>query len=317
MRNITLDIVRVVLALIVVAIHGGFLADIDPLASFLTIHGLFRVVVPIFFLISGYYFHSTLKKQRASGWLKHILILYIVWMLIYLPQWFSISEDALETLLDNLQKLVFGYFHLWYLAALVGAAALLTAISRWQSVSIARLAGGLALAGLGLQYGGLYGAFGDGELARFLGFSWTFRNFLFFAFPFFVLGFLICEVEQSIKLSRPLLAVLALFGGIGMVVEAWLSYRSFGSEGILDIFFAQYLLVPALFLLALRTPHYVKTAGLASVSTGIYLIHPYCITAAAALGVPGSILLVTVAALFSVLVAFLLTRLNTHMRYLL
>lgn len=55
-RNGALDVLKIAMAFIVVGMHAGFLTDISPIAAYLTANGLFRIAVPVFLLINGYFF---------------------------------------------------------------------------------------------------------------------------------------------------------------------------------------------------------------------------------------------------------------------
>ena len=58
MRNLSLDYLKVFLAVCVVFLHGGWLYDINELVGYLHVNGLFRIAVPLFFIINGYYFYN-------------------------------------------------------------------------------------------------------------------------------------------------------------------------------------------------------------------------------------------------------------------
>ena len=69
-RNKGLDYLRLVLAFMVVGIHTNFLGEISPFAAYLMGGGLFRIAVPIFFLISGFYFRAVLAEGNVLVWIK-------------------------------------------------------------------------------------------------------------------------------------------------------------------------------------------------------------------------------------------------------
>lgn len=49
-RNISLDLLKIILAIFVVGLHCGFLKDIDFSLKVLTVNGVFRIAVPILFV---------------------------------------------------------------------------------------------------------------------------------------------------------------------------------------------------------------------------------------------------------------------------
>jgi len=106
-----------------VAGQSIFVCDGAVCACLSTVNGSYRLAVPIFLLISGYDFCAALKADRHWPWVKKIARLDAVWMTIYSPFWLfdAIWQNDIGDIPENL---VFGYFHLWYVAA-VGAPALL------------------------------------------------------------------------------------------------------------------------------------------------------------------------------------------------
>ncbi|WP_426104712.1 acyltransferase family protein [Massilia sp. TSP1-1-2] len=109
-RNGALDILKIILALMVVGIHASFLTEWSAVASYLTVNGLFRIAVPIFLLINGYFFFQVVVAGTALKWLKRILILYLVWMAIYLPYWLpDVHQNMISFVLRSGHTIVFGY----------------------------------------------------------------------------------------------------------------------------------------------------------------------------------------------------------------
>lgn len=82
-RNISLDILKVFLAILVVLIHLSFLSEKVVVLSQLIINGICRLAVPVFLIISGYYFISVNSKQKALNWIKRLGMLYFIWMVLY------------------------------------------------------------------------------------------------------------------------------------------------------------------------------------------------------------------------------------------
>lgn len=117
-----IDMVKPVLALLVIWIHTQPLAGITPRVSAYATIGVARLAVPLYLAISGY-----LLFRRADApvrrQLRRVLELYAVWLVIYLP---VIIRDELEEGLQGPLHLVQllltgGRTHLWYLpAAAVG-----------------------------------------------------------------------------------------------------------------------------------------------------------------------------------------------------
>ena len=89
-RSLSIDILKVILALMVVGIHSGFLEDISALGRYLTVSGLFRMAVPIFFVINGFYFFSV-PPEKISHWFKRVIQLYLFWTIVYIGYWLLVQ----------------------------------------------------------------------------------------------------------------------------------------------------------------------------------------------------------------------------------
>lgn len=74
-RNLSLDFLKIVLSFFVVGLHCSFLIDVNTDAYFATVRGIFRLAVPIFLIISGYYF---LRNKRTIALIAIILSLYCI-----------------------------------------------------------------------------------------------------------------------------------------------------------------------------------------------------------------------------------------------
>jgi fucose 4-O-acetylase-like acetyltransferase len=103
MRNLSIDYLKVALALSVVLLHLNFLRVDLPELGFILVNGVFRLAVPLFLIITGYYFTQITTFGKFKSWFFRILILYVIWMIFYLPYWFN-PNDLLRTLLDIPKK---------------------------------------------------------------------------------------------------------------------------------------------------------------------------------------------------------------------
>lgn len=66
---------------------------------------------------------------------KTFFLLYMIWMLIYIPRWFSLDNLPL-----TLVKLFFGYFNLWYVVGGFYASIILYFIRNLEFKSLIGLA---------------------------------------------------------------------------------------------------------------------------------------------------------------------------------
>jgi len=188
---VSLDILKVVLAFMVVGIHAVFLADVTLTGSYLTVNGVFRIAVPIFLLISGFYFYPIVIQNKCLQWIKKVLFLYIFWMSFYSYFWFRPSEVSLIELVKLIEVIFTGYRHLWFLPSMLGAAFLVILLkkipTRYMVLSILIT----FIGGVFIQYFGNYHISDNVVIDKWFNYHWVHRSFLFFGFPFFSLGFLI------------------------------------------------------------------------------------------------------------------------------
>ena len=275
MRNLTLDILKIVLAMMVVGLHTLFWSDQDAqLARFLNSY-LFRIAVPIFFIINGYFaFRAIQEPKRFFNWFWRIMALYGVWALIYAP----LYVPHLKTIKDWALQIGIGYFHLWYLPA-TAVAGLLVYWLR-DAPRAVRL-GLMALCysiGLGLQYLGNYHVFAGSPLDAQLQYYPIYRNTLFFAFPLFGLGYDLaksCMAERT----KPIFAGLIALMGLGLMVgEFALNVTQGVNEGF-DILVCLPVVAVGVFILAIALKTKVTTSNSDqhwpnALSSVIYLCHP-------------------------------------------
>ena len=267
-RSVGIDALRVVLAVLVICLHGHVLADVDRRASYLMEQGLCRMAVPCFFIISGFYLERT-DPRRFGGWLRHVLWLYLLWMALYAGFWWV---DPIAFPLAFLARLAFGYYHLWFLVALAAAGSLMFALRGVASRRLAALAALCAVPGVAMQYLGAYHLLG-GAIDYHLNQTNSFRNFLFFGFPFLAIGFLLSRHDRTIALSQAAVMRLLAAGLVVLMLESGLNLRLVGAGRPFDILLSLYIAAPALFLAARR----VQIAGpgkeIALLATGMYLGH--------------------------------------------
>lgn len=67
-RNYSIDILKAVAALLVICIHTGYPSVLgDYLVAFC------RISVPLFLLISGYYYQVIIDRKKITNYIKKIL----------------------------------------------------------------------------------------------------------------------------------------------------------------------------------------------------------------------------------------------------
>lgn len=281
-RNASLDLLKVFMAFAVVGIHTGFLKEYSADISYIFTQGIFRLAVPIFFMINGYYFYSfLLKKKPLFLWLKHLLVLYLSWTLIYVCLFDLVNGEIIKTI-------IYGYFHLWYIPATIEAGVLLYMIrnidDKYKIVLIIITYG----TGLFIVYSGHYHIFAMSTIDILFNKQAMYKNFLFLGFPMFSLGFLIAKYKIENEYSfRKLLFFFSFFFFLlifeGTVNLYFLIDRTQGFDFLFSILFV----APALFVLVLKSSLITRNRTMSDVATITYFIHKIFIAFAAYLGIKG------------------------------
>jgi peptidoglycan/LPS O-acetylase OafA/YrhL len=268
-RNLANDILKLILAVMVVGLHANLFVEMSPLANQLLVNGLFRIAVPTFFVINGYYLSGMMTDTKSFlSWAKRIALAYAFWMLVYAPFYFPFHETSLFSALDKLSRyLVFGYYHLWYLCGLLYAVALLYILRNKSEGMLAITAVALFLVGVFIQY---YIYYARVSLPYF-----AYRHFLFFAFPMVAGGYLIRNGYGS-TISNERVRFLLLLGCLGLLIEICITYIFRVDSGGFDIYLSFLLICPLLFIVTNRARNTIGHDHLSKLSSAIYFLHPLC-----------------------------------------
>jgi surface polysaccharide O-acyltransferase-like enzyme len=278
-RNISLDTLKLVMAFMVVGLHAGFLETLSPLGNFLTTQGLFRIAVPIFLIINGYFFFTVLKKHNHYSWLKRVMILYSIWMIIYSYFWFSLTDISLIGFTKLFAKLIIGYHHLWYISGLIGAAMLLLLLRNMSSIILWASIVLTFLFGVFIQYSGNYHLFPDTALDKLFNLNVSHRNALFFSYPFFCFGYLINKHSLHKRITLKYSTLLALLGSVVLLSESYINYLQPSNGGSFDNYITLILVCPAIFILFINLNISGDNKDIALYSSAIYFIHSLLLSA--------------------------------------
>ncbi len=269
-RNSTIDGLKFILSFMVVGLHTGFLRDLSGLANYLTVNGLFRMAVPLFFMINGYYFYTTIKKNKVCQWFKHLFYLYLCWLGFYCYFWFSMDKNISELLLT----LIIAPYHLWYLPALMGAGSVLLLFKHIKTRYLFLFLISMFLCGLLIQYAGHAELFHH----RFFKDYWLYRNFLFFGFPFLGLGFLIRKHLNFIQKISIYWILCGFLIGLGsLYLEVNFNFQTFGKYKNMDLLGSLLLICPVIFIFCIRFKWSFHSQNWALSANAIYFIHPFFI----------------------------------------
>ena len=315
-RSLSLDILKIILALMVVGIHSGFLSDISALGRYLTTAGLFRIAVPIFFVINGFFFFSV-PPEKIVTWFKRVIILYLFWTLVYIGYWFRAETINLFEIVRVIKTILVGHEHLWYLPAMVGAALVLLPLRKLTTPALLTIALVLYFIGLSIQYLGNYHVVANTSIDKILKSHFVYRNFLFFAFPFFAIGYLLRRTEIYKKFSLASIVGMTIIAVTLLLIENYLDFKfQVASKGF-DIFLFLILVCPLVFITALKLDIRGESKTLALYSTGIYFIHPLFISLVKTYADMGGTLLTLVVAILATLAAWLLIKINAKLKFIL
>ena len=316
-RNITLDILKVILAMMVVGLHSGFLSDINNQLSYISVNGIFRIAVPLFFMVNGLFFYDILLRNNQKKWFIRIVGLYVFWMLFYAYFWFRPETLDVHNILKIIKTLVVGYYHLWYLPGTIGAALLMCIMFKNNTANLISVAFALYTIGLTLQYAANYTLVENSFLLSLISKIFIYRNFLFFGFPFFAIGYLVRKYNLQNKLSKQSLTILSLFGFVFLLLESNTNYNLLNGEKCFDILLSLLIACPAILLLILKHEVKSNSKNIALLSTGIYVIHPFILAIGNKFFPIADTVLTIIAIALSFLSAYILIKLNVRFRYIL
>lgn len=315
-RYQSVDLLKVLLIVMIVAIHGSFLYDYSEIWGHIINNGLFRVSVPVFFVINGYFLETVLRKNEVTKWAKRLFILYLVWMLFYIPYWLDPSNPF-----RSIIEMIFGFHHLWYISALFGAGCVLYAFRNFSTKALLAVAFGMFLIGLLIQYTGQYHLFFNTPVVdKVFGLNFSHRNFLFIGFPFLTAGYLIRkeQLEQRVK-SKSLMLILLACATL-YAVESAILYINLSGQVAFDVYLMSFFVCPIIFLLALKSNikfGKFKTELVGHYVTAIYLIHPIFIINYVSIFKFDSITVWITTLISSLVAAHLIVKVHKRFKYIL
>lgn|GEM_PF-2499943 len=137
-ENFSFDLLKLIFCYFVVAIHTGL--DIGSQnTDYYLIQGLFRMAVPCYFFMAGYFLFSKVpydnkiispQKDIVISYIKRLIFMYVIWSGFYLIDQIITSIRDGITVRDIMIYVEFfivrgdSYLHLWYLSSLFTGVAL-------------------------------------------------------------------------------------------------------------------------------------------------------------------------------------------------
>ena len=273
--NISLNVIKCLAIFAVVCIHCPFF----PLETkkYLITDAFARFAVPFFFLVSGYYSffnnHETALNKYKFRIVK-LIKLYVCSILLYLV-FFYIANNIKDVHsifnISNLYSFVvfnitpFG-IHLWFIGALIYCYAIYYVVNKFNFnnkilyIFIPIL---------------LLSCLIIGEFSQYFGIVYPveyYRNFLFLAMPFFILGYLLHDKKELIinTLSTKLLIILVIFGFLLTFFEALV-------VGKLDLYVGSIIVSLSIFIWCVKNPNKLNFKISSFIGgklfTSIYVLH--------------------------------------------
>jgi len=230
----SIDLLKIIACIFILLIHADAFADISPLFNRLFVEGLGRLAVPLFFLITSFFFfRGNCCKESVTKYLKRIGRLYLCWFILAFPitifNHFFVNENPF---LLNLFLLVKSFFFTstftgsWFLTSCAFCVVLFYCLGKlgpYEKITTLFLA---VLAYLICVCTSAYG-----KIMDILGLRDVYNSIVFFfakpylsiivGIPYFALGKFISKNESVIKKPNPIifLSLLCL-----LFIEVYCTY---------------------------------------------------------------------------------------------
>jgi surface polysaccharide O-acyltransferase-like enzyme len=307
----------VIAAVFIIALHCRLFLDQHKILYQITANGFFKIAVPLFFCINGFFLHSMFQKKGIKTWLKRVGILYTIWMVIYAYFWLI---PAYTNPLKVIAVVFFGFNHLWYLAAMFIGGFLLYKIRNLSNTTLILVAIVLFLIGLIIQYLGIFHVFADKPtLDKLLNYPPLHRNFLWYALPFLCIGYVMKRTNFHSKFNT--FQVCVLFGVTLLLViaDSLINLQFIHHETLLNMNLSFLLLAPVLVIFAftIKVNSNLDSRLLSTYAIAIYLVHPLIIYVLYYFFKLDPTLLTFITIVASGIVSYLLIVLNKKLKYIL
>lgn len=277
-NNPSLNLFKFVASLMVIIFHTIPLSNIEVVDIYYG-QWFFRFCIPLFFISSGFYI-AQMTNQKRLKYLLRTGALYIFMTSIY---YVGYKDAYIESGL--FKNLAFGFYHLWYLAAVFFAVLLWYIGERFFPEFFNKVYKKIAamLLLIGILFDEIHLVFNNGtlnEISNILFSENISMLFLFFTFPMLMIGKYLYEKREVIEKIQTKTYIFSLIlSFILSFIECAILYRVIGSELYSNLTFFNY--VPAIFIFILSFRWSFKSYSLKTLrtlSTYNYLIHPIIIS---------------------------------------
>lgn len=252
LHNLILDILKVVMAFMVVALHRELFRDCGEVLGTI-IDALVHIAVPTFFIINGYYFAYVKDSLSFKKYLKRWGVLYITWTIIY-GYFIVLYSPSWQVAITDI---FLGYFHLWYVINSIYAFVIIWLLLKYGNERLLCVVVVVtAIIGLILAYGGSSDR--------------LYRNFMFFALPFIAIGYFINKKKIELKGKHEL--VLLCVSLVMLIAEYYVAKQYMGVKRM-ELGVSLYFVCPVIFIVCNNGTLTYRGKYLADFSTGIFLTH--------------------------------------------
>ena len=280
-RADNIDILKALCAFLIVCIHAPFPGKVGAYFTTLT-----RVAVPVFFMITGYFYSDTVARHKEKYQIKKIggliieaNMIFFIWnitlsilkgdsIVTYVQSIFT-GKNMLEFLVLNKSPLA---GHLWYLGAILYVLIIAFLMDKFNCREILYYLTPVLLI-VDLMFGKYSLLIFHREFPYIL-----VRNFLCVGIPYFCIGNIIREKQYSEKWNKTVLGVLIFTFSITSLAERFVLVNA-GMNSTRDHYISTTFLAICLFVYTLKSNWHNK--GLAVIgrkySTWLYIIHPILI----------------------------------------
>ena len=287
-RNASIDIFRVVCAILVVAIHTHPFREFShPILHTVFSTILPRIAVPFFLCTSGYFYINKLLsgKKVFLPYVKKLLTVYCSWSVIYLiVRFFRNVIWGTMDIVSFIKDFAFTFFiegseyHFWFFPALIVSVCIVTLFYKLKLFKVL-LPLSFVLYAIGCL-GCMYYKVGSkipflSDLYSFSDFTDIRRMFLF-ALPFFMCGYLVSVIKEKFTLKNTPLFILT-FISLALHFAEILLLTKFEIQREVVMGAALYILLVFVMLLLLNNPlpQFEKLANKSKIiSDFTYYFHP-------------------------------------------
>lgn len=283
-RYDSFDLLKFVCSILIVFLHINPFAE-ESLARFIT-KGIANIGVPVFFMLSGFFFRLKLNKSDISEhpqilkkYILRLLSLLAIWTVpyffIYDLPWI-INGNIFLNMIEYLRHILFGgsgYF-LWYIVSLIFGIMYYYFLRNLKPPITFLIVFIILLIGsIGTSYTKILS---DTVFERLLNsyndIFYTLRNGLFFGLPCIYFGAIIAQNKDKINASKSLICFL--FTAIIFAAECYYLFKNNSLVGVMQTSVILLSIGFVLLLLNIRISLGKYSIILRKLSFLIYVIHP-------------------------------------------